>query len=52
MVEAAYMVSVKRMSLLFGILYGAWWFKEKGIGERLFGAIIMLAGVFLIGFFS
>jgi drug/metabolite transporter (DMT)-like permease len=51
-VEAAYMVSVKRISLLFGILYGAWWFREKSIGERLFGAIIMLAGVFLIGFFS
>ncbi len=52
MVEAAYMVSVKRTSLLFGILYGAWWFREKGAGERLFGAFIMLAGVFLIGFFS
>jgi drug/metabolite transporter (DMT)-like permease len=51
-VEAAYMVSVKRMSLLFGILYGAWWFREKRIGERLLGAIIMLAGVFVIGFFS
>jgi len=51
-VEAAYMVSVKRLSLLIGIFYGAWWFREERIGERLFGAIIMLAGVFLIGFFS
>jgi drug/metabolite transporter (DMT)-like permease len=51
-VAAAYMVSVKRTSLLFGILYGAWWFKEKRISERLFGAVIMLAGVFLIGFYS
>ena len=50
-VEAAYMVSIKRTSLLFGILYGAWWFREERIGERLLGAIIMLAGVFLIGFF-
>jgi drug/metabolite transporter (DMT)-like permease len=52
MVQAAYMVSVKRISLLFGILYGAWWFKETRIHERLFGAVIMLAGVFLLGFFS
>jgi drug/metabolite transporter (DMT)-like permease len=51
-VAAAYMVSVKRTSLLFGILYGAWWFKERHMGERLFGAVIMLAGVFLIGFYS
>jgi drug/metabolite transporter (DMT)-like permease len=51
-VAAAYMVSVKRTSLLFGILYGAWWFREKRISERLFGAVIMLAGVFLIGFCS
>jgi drug/metabolite transporter (DMT)-like permease len=51
-VEAAYMVSVKRISLLFGILYGAWWFREEKIGERLFGAVIMLAGVFVIGFFA
>jgi drug/metabolite transporter (DMT)-like permease len=50
LVQAAYMVSVKRMSLLFGILYGAWWFRETRIHERLFGAVIMLAGVFLIGF--
>jgi len=51
-VEAAYMISVKRVSLLFGILYGAWWFREERIGERLLGAVIMLTGVFLIGFSS
>jgi len=48
-VEAAYMVSVKRTSLLFGILYGAWWFREERIYERMLGAVIMLAGVFLVG---
>jgi len=51
-VEAAYMVSVKRVSLLFGIIYGAWWFREERVGERLLGAVIMLLGVFIIGFFS
>jgi drug/metabolite transporter (DMT)-like permease len=51
-VEAAYMISVKRVSLLFGILYGAWWFREERIAERLLGAVIMLLGVFIIGFYS
>jgi drug/metabolite transporter (DMT)-like permease len=52
LVQAAYMVSVKRISLLFGIIYGAWWFREEGIIERLLGAAIMLLGVFIIGFYS
>jgi hypothetical protein len=37
---------------LFGVPYGAWSFKEEKIGERLFGAVIMIGGVFIIGFFS
>jgi len=52
LVQAAYMISIKRTSLLFGVLYGALWFKEKNIGERLTGAIIMLAGVFVIGMYG
>lgn len=51
-IHAAYMVSIKRTSLLFGILYGAFWFKEEKIGERLFGASIMISGVFCIGWFT
>ncbi|MGE5800442.1 MAG: EamA family transporter, partial [Syntrophaceae bacterium] len=47
-VEAAYMIAVKRLSLLFGVLYGAWWFGEQNIRERLAGAAIMIIGVFLI----
>ena len=47
-VEAAYMIAIKRLSLLFGVLYGAWWFGEENIRERLAGAAIMVAGVFLI----
>jgi len=47
-VEAAYMIAIKRTSMLFGVLYGAWWFGEENIRERLAGAVIMLAGVFLI----
>ncbi len=47
-VEAAYMIAIKRLSLLLGVLYGAWWFGEENIRERLAGAAIMVAGVFLI----
>jgi drug/metabolite transporter (DMT)-like permease len=47
-VEAAYMIAIKRISLLFGVLYGAWWFGEQDILERLAGAAIMVAGVFVI----
>lgn len=52
LVQAAYMISLKRVSLIFAILYGAWMFREEKIGERLFGAIVMIAGVFCIGWFS
>jgi drug/metabolite transporter (DMT)-like permease len=52
MVQAAYMISVKRTSLLFSVVLGAVIFKEERIGERLSGAAVMMAGVFLIGFFG
>lgn len=46
--EVPYVISVKRMSLLFGIMYGVLWFKETNIRERLIGGIIMVAGVTII----
>lgn len=52
LVEAAYMIAVKRTSLLFGVLYGAWLFRETKITERLAGAAIMVAGVLLIGWYG
>jgi len=52
MTNVAYMISLKRTSLLFGVLYGALWFKEEKIAERLTGAIIMIIGVFLIGWYG
>jgi len=51
MVQAAYMIAIKRISLIFGVLYGAWLFKEEKIPERLVGASIMIVGVFLIAWF-
>lgn len=47
-VEVAYMVAVKRTSLLFGILYGAWWFKEADLSRNLLAGALMLCGVALI----
>jgi drug/metabolite transporter (DMT)-like permease len=52
LIQAAYMLSVKRSSLLFGVLLGALLFKEKKIKERLFGASIMMGGVLMIGLFG
>ena len=48
LVEAAYMIAVKRTSLLFGVAYGGVLFKEEQIGERLSGGALMVAGVALI----
>ena len=52
LVEAAYMLSVKRTSLLFGVVLGGLVFRETRIRERLLGASIMLTGVFLIALSS
>ena len=44
----AYVSATKRMSILFGILWGWLIFKEKNIQERLVAAVIMVIGVILI----
>ena len=47
-IEVAYMIAVKRTSLLFGILYGAWLFHEQGLTRNLTAGILMVGGVYLI----
>jgi drug/metabolite transporter (DMT)-like permease len=47
-VEVAYMIAVKRTSLLFGILFGALFFRERGLGVHALAGGLMLGGVFLI----
>ncbi len=47
-VEVAYMIAVKRTSLLFGILFGWLLFREQGLGTNLFAGALMVMGVFLI----
>ncbi len=47
-VEVAYMITVKRTSLLFGILYGALLFRERRLGPNLIAGGLMVAGIGLI----
>ena len=51
LVEVAYMVSVKRLSILFGVIYGVMLFKETNIKERLLGATVMVSGIVMITVF-
>lgn len=46
--HVAYMISAKRTSLLFGILYGHFLFQEDRLRQRLGAGVLMLAGVVLI----
>jgi drug/metabolite transporter (DMT)-like permease len=46
--KVAYVISVKRMSLLIGVFYGYLFFKEKNIRERLFGAALMFIGFLMV----
>lgn len=48
MILVSYMISVKRLSLLFGVAFGGIFFHEEHIRQRLAGSLMMLAGVVLI----
>lgn len=46
-----YVISVKRTSILFGVLFGGLVFREKNIHIKVLGAVVMLTGaVFIILF--
>jgi drug/metabolite transporter (DMT)-like permease len=46
--QVAYMISVKRTSLIVSVIFGRLVFKEAGVGRRLVYSSIMAAGVALI----
>lgn len=48
LVETAYMISVKRVSILFGILLGALFFAERHLARNLAAGAMMVGGVALI----
>jgi len=43
-----YVISIKRTSAIMSVLFGHMIFKEKNVGERLVGAVIMIVGVLFI----
>jgi len=47
-----YVIAVKRLSVIVGVVLGAVVFKERGLPGRLSGAILMVLGVFFIAFFG
>ena len=46
--KVAYMISIKRTSLLMAVLYGHFLFREENIRGRFFAAAIMFAGFVLV----
>jgi drug/metabolite transporter (DMT)-like permease len=50
--NVAYVISIKRSSLLIGSLYGFLFFQERQLGNRLAGAVLMFAGFVLIVLFN
>lgn len=46
--SAAYMIALKRLSMVFGIFYGWILFKEQDLMSRLLGTGVMILGVVLI----
>jgi drug/metabolite transporter (DMT)-like permease len=48
LVEVAYMITVKRTSLLFGIILGALMFSEKGLAQHFVAGALMVIGVGVI----
>jgi len=48
MVTAAYMIAVKRCSILFSVLAGGLYLREANFSTRLAGTAAMFAGMLLI----
>lgn len=48
LIPAAYVNSIKRLSIIFSIFIGHFYFKEKGLRERITGATLMIFGFILI----
>jgi drug/metabolite transporter (DMT)-like permease len=49
--KVAYMISVKRLGLLMGVVYGYILFRESHMKERFAGALLMVVGAVLIVLF-
>lgn len=47
-----YVIAIKRTSILFSVLSGKIFFKEKKIIEKIFGSLLMFSGSVLLGLFN
>ena len=47
-----YVIAIKRLSIIFMVLYGTLVFSEGDIGKRVMGAILMVAGAIIILLFA
>lgn len=52
MTQVAYVIAVKRLSIVFGVLIGAFVLREADLAHRLPGALLMVAGVSFIAIFG
>lgn len=50
--QVSYVIAVKRLSIVFGVLLGALVFREPDLRHRLPGAFLMVLGVFFIAVFG
>ena len=50
--QVSYVIAVKRLSIVFGVLLGAFVLREPDLAHRLPGALLMVAGVFFIAVFG
>jgi uncharacterized membrane protein len=46
--KAAYMISVKRLSVIIGLIYGGVIFREKNLMVRTIGTLLMVSGAVII----
>jgi drug/metabolite transporter (DMT)-like permease len=50
--KVAYIVALRQISVVFGVLYGIWFLKEKYGRVRLTGSLVIFGGIFLITAFG
>jgi uncharacterized membrane protein len=48
MTKAVYMIAVKRLSILFGVIYGGLFFNERHVLYRMVGTGLMVAGAAVV----
>lgn len=46
--QVSYVQAVKRVSILFSVIIGSYYFEEDNLRDRLFGTVLILLGIILI----